>query len=239
MLDQCRDLLDFNVPKIPSMLSGGDHKDPVGPEAEAKWAERLRKAKTWGLADLHDSMTLVFKLGSSLDRTPGQYIFETRGSARGKTDKSDGGGSPSASGFVTKSKVINAPPVIKPWHIQLWNTASGVFTGPPQDLSKFDQVWTSEVIHPSVRMRMMQDPYYDPPALRDFKPTYDAKHGRWDWIKHWTDDHGVVREKKLHEDRIEGTQFSIMLVKLETLKLGEDKDEPIPPRKKSGWFSSQ
>jgi len=234
MLDQCRDLLAFNMRKFPGMLENGDHKKEL---EKAKWAERVSKAKTWGLADLHDSMTLVFKLGSSLDRTPGQYIFETRGSPRGKTDKSDGGGSPSASNFVTKSKVINAPPEIKPWHFRLWNTASGVFTGPPQDISKLDQVWTSEVIHPSVRMRLMQDPDYDPPALRGFKPTYDKVRRRWDWIKRWTDDHGVVREKKLHEDRMEGTVFSVMLVKPEALKLGEDKEEPVPPRQKKGWFS--
>ena len=222
------------------MLQKGDHKD-VGEdrEAKAKWARRERKAQTWGLADLHDSMTSIFKLGSSIDRTPGQYVFETRGSSRGKTDKSDGGGSPTSSGFATKSRVLDSPPDRKPWHIQLWNTAAGVFAGPPQDLSKFDQVWTSEVIHPSVRMRMMQDEYYDPPALRGFKPKYDNKRGRWTWSKKWTDDHGVVREKRLHEDSMENTVFSLVLVKPETLKLRENEEEPIPPRRKRGWFQSE
>ena len=240
MVDQCRSVLDFRDDKVPDMLQKGDHKKLLTVDEKEDWDKRADKAKTWGLADLHDSMTLVFKLGSSIDRTPGQYVFEARGSARGKTDKSDGGGSPSPSGFVTKSKVLtDSEPDKKPWLSRLWSTASGVFTGPPDDLSKLDQVWTSEVIHPSVRMRMMQDQYYDPPALRGFKPAYDANRGRWTWTKKWTDAHGVVREKRLHEDRMEGTVFSLSLVKPETLKLGEGAEEPIPPRKKKSWFSSE
>ena len=242
MVDQCIDLLAFNKLKVPKMLEKGDFKAPAGEgaekeRAEAERARRVAKAKKWGLADLHDSMTLIFKLGSSIDRTPGQYVFKARGSPRLKTDKS-GNSTPSGSGFATKSKILHdSLPDVKAWHARLWSTASGVFAGPPDDLSKLDQVWTSEVIHPSVRMRRMQDPTYDPPALKDYKLKYDAENSRWLWIKTWTDDHGIVRQKKLKEDRIENMYFSMLKVGPEMLKFRANEEEPIPPRPQSGsWF---
>ncbi len=245
MVDQCINLLAFNREKIPTMLEKGDFKKPSGEGAEKEQAEkerarRVAKAKKWGLADLHDSMTLIFKLGSSIDRTPGQYVFKARGSPRLKTDNS-GSDIPSGSGFVTKSKILHhLQPEGKAWHIRLWSSASGVFAGPPEDISKYDLVWTSEVIHPSVRMRRMQDPTYDPPALKDFKLHYDAARSRWVWTKTWTDDNGAVRAKKLLEDRIEDSYFSMLNVGPEMLKFRADEEEPIPPRPKSGsWFWSQ
>ncbi len=221
------------------MLEKGDFKAVKGDWAEKEQADEERarreaKAKNWGLADLHDSMTFIFKLGGSVDRTPGQYVFKARGSPRLKTDKSGTGTSPSGSGFVTESKILSHP-VAKAWHARLWSAASGVFAGPPEDLSKFDPVWTSEVIHPSVRIRVTQDPTYDPPALRGFKLHYDKAHSRWIWTKKWTDDSGAVREKILEEDSIADSYFSMLKVGPEMLKLRADEDEPIPPKPKKGW----
>ena len=216
------------------MLDKGDFNELPGEQAKRVRAAREAKAKNWGLADLHDSMTWVFKLGRSLDRTPGQYVFKARGSPRLKTDKSGTSGSPSGSGFVTESKILSQPEA-KPWHAQLWSAAAGVFTGPPEDTSKFDPVWTSEVIHPSVRMRMMQDPTYDPPALRGFNLHYDPVRSRWIWTKKWTDDNGFAREKMLEEERIQDSYYSMLKVGPEMLKFRADEKEPIPPKPKSGW----
>jgi len=102
-------------------------------------------------------------------------------------------------------------------------------------VSGVGQVHSSEVIHPSVRMRRMQDPTYDPPALRGFNLHYDAAHSRWIWTKKWTDDNGAVREKFLEEDRIQDSYFSMLKVGSEMLKFRADEEEPIPPKPKSGW----
>ena len=240
MVDQCRDLLAFHDAKVLEMLEHGDFEQPVGERARRKRMRREKKARTWGLADLHtrrpaDPMDFAYRLFGFKARTPGQYVFKARDSARLKTDKS-GSGTPSGSGFVTKSKILHdSLPDVKAWHARLWSTASGVFTGPPEDTSKFDPVWTSEVIHPSVRMRRMQDPTYDPPALRGFNLHYDAAHSRWIWTKKWTDDNGAVREKFLEEDRIQDSYFSMLKVGSEMLKFRADEEEPIPPKPKSGW----
>ena len=238
MVDQCHDLLAFNEKKVLQMLEKGDFKQPKGEEAKKRREERVRKAKTWGLAELHDSMTLVFKMGRSVDRTPGQYAFIARKRAHEKSDN-HGSGSPRGCGFITRSEIVpGSPPEAKPWHSRIWRTASAVFTGSMEDLSKLDPVWTAEVIHPSVRLRMMQDRTYDPPALRDFKLKYDADRSRWMWVKKWEDTNGVVRETTLHEDRIEDSSFSLSKVTAETLKFGVDKEQPLPPRRKNGsWYS--
>ena len=239
MVDQCRGLLQFHDGRIPGMLERGDYKKPEGDWAEKERAkdERARreaKAKNWGLADIHDSMTFLFKLGRSVDRTPGQYVFKSRGSPRLKTDKSGTSGSPSASGFITESNILSHPGA-RAWHARLWSTAAGVFTGPPEDTSKFDPVYTYEVIHPSVRMRVMLDPTYNPPALRGFNLHYDTAHSRWIWTKKWTDENGAVREKMLEEDRIQDSHFSMLKVGPEMLKFRANEKEPIPPKPKSGW----
>ena len=231
MVDQCRGFLAFHDDKIPEMLEIGDFQEPVGNRAQRKRDRRIEKAKTWGLADLHDSMTFIFKFTGSVDRTPGQYVFRARRSRRWRTKR---GGNPSRSGFVTESKILSQPEA-KPWHARLWSTALGVFTGRPEDTSKFDPVWTSEVIHPSVRMRRMQDPTYDPPALRGFNLHYDEADSRWIWTKMWTDDNGAVREKMLEEDRIQGSYYSMLKVGPEMLKFRADEDEPFPPKPKGGW----
>jgi len=236
MVDQCRGLLAWNKNKVPQMLEKGDHKkipEDAAPDVVQAWDDRVLKAKTWGLADLHDSFTPMFWLGGSTTRTPGQYIFKARDAAKPKTDGSSGG-----SGFATKSKILaNIESVVKPWHWRLWNTATGVFTGPPEDLSKFEMVWTSEVIHPSVRMRRLHDPEYQPPALKDFKLTYDADRDRWSWVKRWTDDHGVPREKKLHEYRIEEPTYALSKADVEMLKAGTDEEDPLPPKPASkSWI---
>ena len=236
MLDQCRGLLAWNEDKVPKMLEKGDHKDvPEDAPADVKtWNDRVLKAKTWGLADIHDSFTPMFWLGRSATRTPGQYIFKARDAAKLKTDGSSGG-----SGFVTKSSIrANIESVVKPWHWRLWNTATGVFTGPPEDLSKFDMVYTSEVIHPSVRMRRLHDPEYQPPALKDFKLMYDAGRDRWSWVKQWEDAHGVPREKRLHEYRIEEPTYALSKADVAMLKAGTtDGEVPLPAKPASrSWI---
>ena len=232
MVDQCRNLLAFNEKKVPQMLEKGDFKQPEDEGAKKRREDRLRKAKTWGLADLHDSMTLIFKLGHSVDRTPGRYVFRAREPAREKSDRR-GGSSPRGSGFVTVSEILPDSEMTS-WHSRPRSTASDVLTGPPEAHSELDPVWTREVIHPSVRLRMMQDRTYDPPALRDFKLKYDVARSRWTWVKKWEDTDGVARETTLHEDRIEDSSFSMSKVTAETLRFGVDKEEPVPPRQKNG-----
>ena len=228
MVDQCRNLLAFNEKKIPQMLEKGDFKQPEDEAAKKRREERLRKAKTWGLADLHDSMTLIFKLGRSVYRSPGQYVFRAR--AHEKSDR-PGSSSPRESGFVTMSEILpdsettSSLPQLESTH---------VIAGPPGDPLELDPVWTCEVIHPSVRLRMMQDQTYDPPALRGFKLKYDAARSRWTWVKRWEDTDGVLRETTLPEDRIEDSSFSMNKVTAEMLRLGVDKEEPLPLRRKDG-----
>ena len=211
MVDQCRGLLAFHEDRVSGMLKKGDFKRPEGDWAERDRDEenresRVAKAKNWGLADLHDSMTFPFKLVRSVNRSPGQYVLN-------------------ASGFLQA--------VEEAWYARLWSTVSGVFTDPPKDIPKL--ISTSEVIHPSVRMRRTQDPTYDPPALRGFNLHYDAAESRWTWIKKWTDHNGVIREHILDEERIEKSSFSMINVPQGMLKFRADEKEPIPPKPKSGW----
>ena len=192
MVDQCRHLLAFNEEKVLSMLDKGDFKEPVGEWARRERARREFKAKTWGLADLHasrpaDPVDLMYRLSGTKARTPGQYVFKAQ----------ESGSSPSGRDFVTESKIL-------PRRI-----GSGAFAGSPKGISKFDPVWTSEVIHPSVRVRLTQDPMYNPPALKDFKLRYDEANSRWTWTKEWTDANGEIRETTMHEDSIENCEFSM------------------------------
>ena len=61
------------------MTERGDFKKPEGEETKRQREDRVRKAQHWGLAYLHDSMdSLVFKMGGSRTRTPGQYIFKMK-----------------------------------------------------------------------------------------------------------------------------------------------------------------
>jgi hypothetical protein len=226
MVDQCHGLLAFNENKVLQMLKEGDFKQPEGVDAKKRWEDRIGKAKTWGLARLHDSMTLLFKIGGSKTRTPGQYTFKPRDWAHEKADNSSSG-----KDFVTESRILaNSQPEAK--------SVSGVFGGPPEDVMKLDSVSTFEVIHPSVRLRMMKDQAYDPPALKDFKLLYDAPNTRWTWVKTWTDANGDVREKRLNEYRIKDPSFALSQVTAEMLKSGIDNKEPLPPRQTNkSWFS--
>jgi hypothetical protein len=239
MVDQCRDLLTFNEKKVRQMMEKGDFKQPANEDAKTRRDDRVRKAQTWGLAHLHDSMDLIFKMGGSKTRTPGQYIFKARDWVYEKAD-SNGSGSPNGSGFVTKSKVItDSPQEVKPWHSRLWSMASGVFSGSSEDVAKLAPVWTSEVIHPSVRVRMIHDPTYDPPALRGFKLMYDATRTRWTWVKEWTDPDGEIRRKRLHEYRIGDQSFALSKVTAEILGSGVGEEVPLPPRQTKGsWIRS-
>jgi hypothetical protein len=232
MVDQCRNLLAFNDKKVRQMMEKGDFKVPEGDDAKRQREDRVRRAQNWGMAYLHDSMSLVFKMGGSMTRTPGQYFFRARGWAHEKADSNS-----SESGFVTKSKIVtDSPPEAKSWHSRLWSTASGAFSGPSEDGAR-QEVWTSEVIHPSVRVRMMHDQTYDPPALRGFKLMYDATRTRWTWVKEWTDANGEFRRKKLHEYRMEDSSFGLSKATAETLGSGVGEEVPLPPRQTNkSWF---
>ena len=228
MVDQCRHLLTFNEKKVSNMLEKGDFKKPGGRRARRKRARREAKAKTWGLADLHtrrladlgDPMDTIHKLAGTKARTHGQYVFNAHGSPR-------------RNGFVTESKILGGE--AKVWHARLWSTVSRAFTRRRKDISKFDLVWTSEVIHPSVRMRMMQDPTYNPPALRGFKLSYDEARSCWTWTKEWTDNNGAVRETTMDEDHIEDSYFSMRKAGPEILTYRADEKEPIPRKRTRGW----
>ena len=227
MVDQCRHLLAFNEEKVSKMLEKGDFKKPVRRRARRKRAMREEKAKTWGLADLHtrrladlgDPKDSMHKVAGTKARTPGQYVFKAHGS-------------PSRNGFVTESKILGGE--AKVWHARLWSTVSRLFTRRRKDISKFDSVWTSEVIHPSVRMRMMQDPTYNPLALRGFKLSYDEADSRWTWTKQWTDNNGAVRETTMDEDRIEDSYFSMRKVGPGMLTYRADRKNPIPRKRTRG-----
>jgi hypothetical protein len=239
MVDQCRNLLAFNDKQVRQMMEKGDFKVPEGDDAKRKREDKVRKAQNWGLACLHDSMNLIFKLGGSKTRTPGRYAFKARDWVYEQRESSGCSGL-SGSGFVTKSKIVtDSPPETKSWHSRLWSTASEVLNGPSQGVAKLAPVWTSEVIHPSVRLRMMHDPKYDPPALRGFKLMYDATRTRWTWVKEWTDTNGEVRMKRLHEYRMEDPSFALSKVTAETLGSGIGEEVPLPPRQTNGsWFRS-
>ena len=234
MVDQCRGYLDFNENKVREQLQKGDFKAPQGEAAEKEREERVRKAKQWGLAYLHDSMTNLFKMGGSLTRTPGQYTFEAHHLVDDET-KRNRGRSPNEASFVTDSKhVANAPPKEKeePWYQRFWTAVSGVDGGPAEDLTP---VWTSEVIHPSVRVRMIRDPTYDPPALRGFKLMYNDRLKHWTWVKRFEGPYGEVREKRLYEDRNNDPAFSLSREITETLEF--DREVPLRPRQTPAWFS--
>jgi len=239
MVDQCCGLLAFNEKKVRQMMEKGDFRQPEDEDAKRRREDKVRRAQNWGLAYLHDSMGFIFKIGGSMTRTPGQYTFKPRDWDYEKTD-SHGSGCPSGSGFVTKSKTVtDSPPKKKPWYSSLWSTPSGIFSGSSEDVVKLAPVWTSEDIHPSVRVRMIHDPTYDPPALRGFKLMYDATRTRWTWVKEWTDTNGEVRRKRLHEYRIEDPSLALSKVTAEILGSGVGEEVPLLPRQTNGsWFRS-
>jgi hypothetical protein len=209
----------------------------VGEAAVKQRDNRVRKARDCGLAYLHDSMDfLVFKMGGSTTRTPGQYVFKAHHLVSDTTNCSSAR-SPSGSGFVTNSKIVtNAEPETS-WSKRLWAVASSVISSSQEDVGKLAPVWTSSVIHPSVRMWMMKDPTYDPPALSGFKLMYDQLRDRWTWVKEWTTASAEVRRKKLHEYRISDPSFALSKVTAETLGSGVAQEVPLPPRQPSrSWF---
>ena len=239
MVDQCRDHLAFNNDKVQQLMEKGDFKQPDDEKARREREERVRKAHHWGLAYLHDSMdSLLFKIGGSRTRTPGQYIFKARHVVYDTTNR-NWSRSPNESGFVTDSKIVtNLTPEDESWYWRFWNTVSGIIGSPPEDVAKLAPVWTSEVIHPSVRVRMLQDQTYDPPALRGFKLMHNEAHDCWTWVKEWTAANGEVRRKKLREYRIEDPSFAFSKVTAETLSYGVGQEVPVPPRQTNwSWVS--
>ena len=235
MVDQCHSHLAFNEDKVRELLRKGDFKLPQGKAAEKEREERARKAQQWGLADLHDSMTSLFKMGGSLTRTPGQYTFKAHHLVHDETKRSRCR-NPNEDSSVTDSELVaNATPKDKSWYQRFWPTVSGADGSQTEDVSNLTPVWTSEVIHPSVRVRMIRDPTYDPPALRGFKLMYHDKLKHWAWVKRFEGPNGEVREKRLHEDRNNDPCFSLRKEIPETLEF--DREVPPPPRQMTAWFS--
>ena len=243
MVDQCDGILAFNKDRVQKMLQKGDFEFVPGRAAEMEREDRESKAKHWGLGYLHDSMTVPFVLvlDGSRTRTPGQYPFP----AHHVVYKSNSSRSPSEGSFVTDSRIVtNITPKEKSWYWRFWTTVAGVIGFQVEDLAKLAPVWTYEVIHPSVRVRMIRDATYDPPALQGFKLRYDDHSKHWTWVKQWHGPNGELREKRLHEERIENSSFSLRKDSskdrkeiVEALESGVGQEVPLPPRQTTSWFS--
>ena len=238
MVEQCRPHLSFNEKKVEQMMRKGDYKKPDGDEGERQRDDRIRKAKHWGLAYLHDSMdSLLFKIGGSRTRTPGQYIFNMKPLTY-ERKPGDSSHSAEQGSFVTDSKIVaNATPEEKSWYWRFWSAVAGVMGGRAEDIAHMAPVWTSESIHPSVRVRMWSDPAYDPPALRGFKIMHDEARNRWTWVKEWTGSNGEVRRKKLHEYATEHPAAALSKINAEMVRSKVGQEVPLPPRQQNSWFS--
>lgn len=243
MVDQCIGHLSFREKTLDWMMKNGDFKDPGTPAGWEERRKRERRAAHWGMADLHDSMTgLVAKVTGPKTRTPGRYAFKSRylvqdqnGSWTRITGAADTSSDRETS-LVTVSQVVgDATPATKPWYKLFTAWLKGLFTRGSTD--KPVPVHTSEYIHPCVRVRMLNDPTYDPPSLRDYKLVYHAEHDQWSWVKEWTADDGKVHRTELLEYHISDVSFAGMMVDRETLGYGERQDVTIPPRvaKKPWW----
>ena len=244
MVDQCMGHLSFRMESLVGMMQHGDFQAPTTEKGREERLKKEEKSAHWGMADLHDSMTgLLATLGGSTTRTPGQYAFESRYLVQ---DNQDGGwihitGAADASSeretsMVTASQIVgNATPETKSSYNLFSAWVKGLFTRNSGD--KPTPVYTSEYIHPCVRVRMLNDPTYDPPSLRGYKLVYHAEHDQWSWVKEWVADDGKVHKAELLEYRISDVSFAGMMVDRETLGYGERQDVTIPPRvtKKSWW----
>lgn len=244
MVDQCIGHLSFREETLLRMMEHGDFKAPTTKRGQEERQEKEKKAAHWGTADLHDSMTgLVAKLTGPRTRTPGQYPFKSRYLVR---DQQNGSwtrvtGAANTSGerettMVTASQVVgDATPAAKPWYKRFGTWSKGVFTRKSGD--KPTLVYTSEYIHPCVRVRMLNDPTYDPPSLQGYRLVHHAEHDQWSWVKEWTADDGTVHRAELLEYHISDVSFAGMMVDRETLGYGERQDVTIPPRaiKKQWW----
>jgi hypothetical protein len=238
MVDQCIGQLSFREESLMRMMERGDFKAPT---TQKGWEERRKKedrAAHWGMADLHDSMTgLLARLGGSKTRTPGRYAFKRRYLVQDKQDGSwiritGAADTSNEISMVTSSQIVeNATPEKMPWFKRVSAWIKSIFTRKPGD--KPTPVYTSEYIHPCVRVRMLNDPTYDPPSLQGYKLVYHAEHDRWSWVKEWTADDGKVHKVELLEYQISDASFAGMMVDKETLR----KNAALPPRvtKKPWW----
>jgi len=242
MVDQCIGHLSFRKETLDRMMRGGDFKNP--PTKGLKERERrMGEAAKWGMAELHDSMTgPVAKLTGSKTRTPGQYPFSSRyvvqegrsgdwvrisGAANTRDDRE--------TEMVTASQEVgDARPPAKPWYKRFTAWLKGVVTG--KTGKKPTPVYTSEYIHPCVRVKMFKDQKYDPPSLRGYNPVYNAEHDQWSWVKEWTADDGKVHRAELLEYHISDVSFAGEQVDRKTLGYGERQNVTLPPRVKKPWW---
>jgi len=243
MVDQCIGHLSFREETLDWMMEHGDFKDPP-PEGKEERQKREERATHWGMADVHDSSSgLVAVLTGPKTRTPGQYAFKSRhlvqardGSWTRITGAADTSSDRETSMVTAPQDGGNATPATKPWYKRFGVWLKGVVTHKSGD-ERPVAIHTSEYIHPCVRVRMLNDPTYDPPSLRDYKPVYNVEHDQWSWIKQWAADDGGVHKTELLEYRIPEVSFAGTRVDRETLGYGEGQNVTIPPRvaKKPWW----
>ena len=243
MVDQCIGRLSFRQETLAWMMQHGDSRDPA-PHERKERRKMEDKAAHWGMAELHDSMKgIVAKLTRPKTRTPGRYAFQSKYLVRDQTSgnwvRITGAANTSSereTSMVTMSRVVgNATPPKTPWYKLLGAWLKSLFTGRSRDTPV--EVYTSEYIHPCVRVRMLHDQTYDPPSLRGYKPVYNAEHDQWSWVKEWTANDGTVHRAELPEYHISHVSFAGMMVDRETLGYGGRQHVTIPPRvpKKPWW----
>ena len=244
MVDQCIGHLSFREETLDWMTQHGDFKAPTTQKERDERRKKEVKAARWGMADLHDSMKgLVAVLTGPKTRTPGQYAFKSqylvRDQRNGSWVRITGAANTSSeheTSMVTTSRDMGkATPPKTPWYKLFGAWLKGIFTRNSRDTPV--QVYTSEYIHPCVRVRMLNDPTYDPPSLRGYTLVHHAEHDQWSWVKDWTANDGRVHRTELLEYHISDASFAGMMVDRETLGYGERQDVTIPPRatKKPWW----
>ena len=137
--------------------------------------------------------------------------------------------------MVTASRVVgNAIPPNTLSYKLFFAWLKGTFTRQSRDTPV--QVYTSEYIHPCVRVRMLHDTDYDPPALRGYTLEPHTDRDKWMWVKEWTTSDGTVHRAEIPEYHISDASFAGMMVERERLGYGGRPHVPIPPRtKKPVW----
>lgn len=240
MVDQCIGHLSFREDTLNWMMQHGDYEEPATRKAQAERRKRENDAAHWGMAEPHDSMKgLLPKLSRPRTRTPGQYPFKSKYIVRNQRNGdwvsiTSGASGEQETPMVTASRVVgHATPANTPWYKLLFAWLKGIFTRRSRDAPV--EVYTSEYIHPCVRVKMLHDKSYDPPSLRGYKLVPHTEHDQWMWVKEWTAPDGKVHRAELPEYHISHASFAGMMVDRETLGYGRPH-VPIPPRTKKPWW---
>ena len=240
MVDQCIGHLSFREDTLNWMMHNGDFEIPRTPKLEEERRKHKENAAHWGGADLHDSLEgVVAKLTPPKTRTPGQYPFKSKYLKRDQRSGdwvriTGAANSNTETSMVTVSRTVgNATPPSTPWYKLFFAWLKGISTRQSRDAPV--EVYTSEYIHPCVRVKMLHDTDYDPPALRGYTLVPHTEHDQWMWAKQWTASDGKVHRAEIPEYHISHVSFAGMMVDRETLGYGRPH-VPIPPRAKKPWW---